>query len=94
MMRRKDLSGANECTVACSLMARCIDSRLAAVKISGACKLVMRRVLLGCAGWESGGRSERSRDILGDRDFRGPDLGDESFDTGGVEMSIATVAIV
>lgn len=49
---------------ACSLIALWILSRFAAVKISGACKLVMRSVLLGGEGWMSGGRSVRSRDRL------------------------------
>lgn len=63
------------------------------MKISGACRFVMRRVLLGCAGSMSGGRSERSRDMFGERDFLEPGCGEESLDIGGVEMSIATVAI-
>lgn len=41
-------------------------SRLAAWKISGASRLVTRRVLLGCAGCESDGRLERSRDNDGE----------------------------
>ena len=45
-----DLSGAKVWRVACSLIALWIDSKFAVVKISGALRLVMRRVLLGGDG--------------------------------------------
>lgn len=50
MIRRIDFSGEKVRMVACSLMARSMDSRFALVKISGAWRLVMRRVLLGGDG--------------------------------------------
>ena len=71
-------------------------SRFAAVKISGACRLVMRRVLLGGEGWLSGGRSERSMERFGEgrllRDV-GLGLGEWVLEVGGVETSIAIVVM-
>ena len=96
MIRLNDLSGENVWMGACSLMAWLIDSRFAAVNISGACRLVMRSVLLGGVGWLSGGRSDRSRERLGECErlrFEARD-GEEVLDCGGVETSIAVAAMV
>lgn len=41
-------------------------SKLAPWKISGALRLVIKRVLLGVAGWERDGRLERSRESDGE----------------------------
>ena len=84
-----DFSGEKVWIGACSLMARWMLSKLADVKISGAWRLVMSRVLLGGDGWLRGGRSVRSIERFGERRFDG----DCAFDDGGVETSIAIVAI-
>ena len=89
---RMDLRGAKVWMVACSLMAREMDSRLEEVKISGAWRLVMRRVLLGGEGWLKAGRSERSRERLGERRLA-PVGGEADVEVGGVDRSIAIVVI-
>lgn len=84
-----DFSGAKVWIVACSFIACEIDSRFAAVKISGALRLVMRSVLLGGAGLLRAGRSERSRERFGECRLFGPiDLGDEPVDVGGVGIIV------
>ena len=95
MTLRMDLRGLKVWTDACSLMARWMLSRFAAVKISGACKLVMRSVLLGGEGCESGGKSERSIERFGEWrfDLDGGD-GEWLLDDGGVETSIAIAVIL
>ena len=71
-------------------MAFCMLSKLLAVKISGAWRLVMSSVLLDGEGCVSGGRSERSRDMLGEWRLLGD--GVCGF-VGGVEISMAIVAV-
>ena len=65
------------------------------MKISGAVRLVIRRVLLGGVGWLRGGRSERSRERF--REWRlllrEVGLGEWVVEVGGVETSIAIVAL-
>jgi hypothetical protein len=70
-------------------------SKFAAVKISGACRLVMSRVLLGGDGWESAGKSDKSMERLGEWRFD-LEVGDGEWllDDGGVETSIAIAAIL
>lgn len=63
-------------------------SKLAAVKISGACRLVMIRVLLGGVGCDSCGRSVRSMERLGDRR-----LLDDAGETGGEDICIVMAAM-
>ena len=63
------------------------------MKISGAVRLVIRRVLLGGVGWLRGGRSERSRERLGEWRLREVGLGEWVLEVGGVETSIAIVAM-
>jgi hypothetical protein len=63
--------------------------RFDAVKISGACRFVMRRVLLGGDGCTSGGRSERSMLMLCEWRLEG-ELIEEC---GGVDISITTAAM-
>lgn len=60
-MRRKDLSGANECMGATLSMRSRISCRFSGRKMSMLLRLVKRRVLDGGVGWINGGRSERSR---------------------------------
>lgn len=75
-------------------MAREMLSRLAEANISGAWRLVMRSVLLGGEGWLKGGRSVRSRERFGDCRFRPLGEGEAGLDDGGVETSIAVVAMM
>lgn len=85
------MSGEKVCKMAWSLMAVWMDWRFAEVKISGLLRLVMRRVLEGGVGCCRGGRSERSSDMFGECRFDG--VGGEWADEGGVETSIAIVAM-
>lgn len=64
-------------------------SKFAAVKISGACKLVMMRVLLGGVGCESAGRSVRSMERLGERR-----LLDDTGEAGGDDICIVKAAAI
>ena len=91
IIRLKDLRGEKVWIAACSLIARWMLSRFAAVKISGAWRLVTRSVLLGGVGWESGGRSERSMERFGEWRLVGD--GEAAEDCGGVEMSIVNAAM-
>lgn len=77
--RRMDLSGEKVWIFACWLIAWVMLSRFAAVKISGALRLVMRRVLLGGVGCESAGKSERSMERFGERRREG-DVGEGAGD--------------
>lgn len=61
MMRRKDLSGANEWIGATFSMRPRISCKFSGKKMSVLLRLVKRRVLDGGVGWINGGRSERSR---------------------------------
>lgn len=62
-MRRKERRGAQEWIGAEALMRSLIVWRLSARKISGSCRLVIRRVLEGGVGIARGGMAERSMDI-------------------------------
>lgn len=64
-MRRKDFRGLKVCTGACSLRRLWRAVRVLAVKISGAWRLVTRRVLDGGEGCIKGGRVDRSMERPG-----------------------------
>lgn len=91
-MRRRALSGLKLWRGACCSSARRMLSRFAAWKISGACRFVIRSVLVGGEGCMSGGRSDRSMDMLGEwrRELRGDA---SAAVVGGVDISIARVAM-
>lgn len=93
-MRRKDFSGEKVWMGAFWLMARWMESRFVERKISGDCRLVIRRVLLGGEGWLSAGRSERSSERLGDFVRRGLERGEELWECGGVEISMVIVVAI
>jgi len=66
-MRRKLLSGAHEWIGAEELIRSLIVWMLSARKIEGSFKFVMRRVLEGGVGCESGGIVDKSMDMFGER---------------------------
>ncbi len=87
-MRCMDFKGEKELSGAMSLMCWRMVARLAGWKILGSSRRVIRRVLLGGAGWTRGGREERSRE-RGERDrFAerfGVERGEEDVEVGGEE---------
>ena len=66
-----------------------MDSRLAVAKISGAWRLVIRRMFEGAAGWDNGGRSERSRERFGEWRRRLGREGEAPVEGGGVSITAA-----
>lgn len=82
-MRWRDLSGENELSGAISLMCCLIVANEAGWKILGSSRRVIRRVLEGGDGCESGGREDKSSD-KGECDrFRDRDTGEDPVEVGG-----------
>ena len=88
MIRERDLSGEKLCNGAISSTCCRIVARDAGWNILGSSSLVIRRVLEGGEGWESGGIEDRSIDRADWARFAERPDGEEEDDRGGDSVEV------